>query len=64
MRLLALILFCFVLSSASAQPTGGDPNGGSAPGVPITGIEYLIGLGGLYGLKKMLGPKKKTERSD
>jgi hypothetical protein len=52
------ILTAFVLFSIRllAQPPG-DP--GVDPDVPITGIEILIGAGGIYGLRKMLRKKEK-----
>jgi hypothetical protein len=40
---------------ANAQP--GDPGGD--PDVPITGIEILLALGGLLGIKKLYGSKRK-----
>lgn len=40
-----------------AQP-GGDPGGGGNPTVPISGIEILLGVGGLYGARKFLQKKK------
>lgn len=43
------VLFSYTLN---AQP--GDPNGGGKPGVPITGIEYLVGLGALFGFRKIM----------
>jgi len=46
-------------TTLSAQPPG-DDDGGQKPGsAPISGIEYLIGLGGLLGVKKILDSKKK-----
>jgi hypothetical protein len=59
MRFFALILFFCLVSDINAQP--GDPNGGRPPGVPITGIEYLLGIGGLYGLKKIMNRSKKNK---
>jgi hypothetical protein len=48
--LLTLIVLTTVVSFA--QP--GDPGGGVKPGdVPITGIELLIGLGALWGGRKV-----------
>jgi hypothetical protein len=50
---LGLNCLCF------AQP-GSNPNGGGAPGTaPISGIEILIGLGGLLGAKKIFDFKRK-----
>lgn len=47
-----VVLFFWATSFAYCQP--GDPGGGGKPGVPITGIEYLIGLGGLFGVRKIV----------
>jgi hypothetical protein len=50
-------LVCLNLFSEGAvfsQP--GNPGGN--PDVPITGIEYIIGLGGLYGVRKILASAK------
>ena len=49
---LALVL---ILGQLVAQPGPPPP-----PDVPVTGIEYLIGLGGLYGLRKLINRSKKT----
>ena len=44
-----------------AQP-GSNPNDGAAPGTaPISGIEILIGLGGLFGAKKLFDLKRKAK---
>jgi hypothetical protein len=43
---------------AYTQPNGGGGPGGGPP-APISGIEYLLGAGALYGLKKMIGKQKK-----
>ncbi len=58
MKLFILLttFFTFTVFYGHSQP--GNPGGGGTP-VPITGIEYLIGLGGLYGVKKLLGRSKK-----
>jgi hypothetical protein len=40
-----------------AQP--GDPGGD--PDVPISGVEWLIGAGGIYGIRKLM---KKNKQSD
>jgi hypothetical protein len=42
--------------TASAQPGGGGPPGGPPP-VPLTGIEYLLISGGLFGAYKMIKRK-------
>lgn len=38
----------------------GDPGGGGVP-VPISGIEILLGLGGLYGAKKIYELTKRNK---
>ncbi|HEY0654542.1 MAG TPA: hypothetical protein VGD65_15505 [Chryseosolibacter sp.] len=56
----SFIVLSFVLfaSSAFGQP-GSNPGGGTKPGtVPISGIEILIAIGGLVGLKKIFDSKK------
>jgi hypothetical protein len=50
--LLVLIFICFVVSLAVAQPGGGPPPDPGEP-LPITGIEILIGLGCLLGIKRL-----------
>ncbi len=53
------VLICFCLLTviiAAAQP--GNPAGEVDPTVPISGIEVLIALGGLLGVKKFLTRKK------
>ncbi|MBS1557192.1 MAG: hypothetical protein JST69_00580 [Bacteroidetes bacterium] len=64
-KYLILSLFIGVSITLSAQPGGGRPcpKPPCPPPVPITGIEYLLGLGGLYGIKKLItDQKKKTSR--
>lgn len=51
---LLLILFQFN-SAVYAQP--GDP--GEDPDIPITGVEWLLLGGGLWGAKKIYDMKKK-----
>ena len=55
--LLLFSLFFAVTISVIAQP--GDPGGD--PDVPITGIEILITLGGLLGVRKFLRSKSKSD---
>jgi len=54
-RFFVIILFVFSAQITFAQP--GDPGGGD-PTVPITGIEVLLGMGGAWGLKKVLEKRK------
>jgi len=64
MKITKFLLFGFTMVfsiTLNAQPPG-DDNGGTKPGsVPITGIEYLIGLGGLFGIWKIMSFSKKKE---
>lgn len=61
------ILFgALIISSAAlyAQPGGGGkpcPRP-PCPQVPITGVEYLIGIGGLYGVKKLIDRSKNKDK--
>jgi hypothetical protein len=58
MRPLFILTIILISSwSAIAQPTGGGPGGGGPP-VPISGIEILIAVGGLIGLKKIFDSRK------
>jgi hypothetical protein len=52
---LCLALCVLALTVANAQPPG-DP--ATAPDIPITGIEILIALGGILGIKKLIARKK------
>lgn len=56
-RFFAVLLFSTIAIVAFGQP-GSNPGGGVKPGVPITGIEILIAIGGLVGLKKIFDSKK------
>jgi hypothetical protein len=55
--IVAVVLFVGVNITVYGQP--GDPGGD--PDVPITGIEYLIGFGGLLGIKKILSSSKRKQ---
>ena len=59
---IAIVLFAII--SWSAQPTPpGDPGPTGGPdNAPITGIEYLLGIGGLYGIKRLM--KRKSSDKD
>ena len=50
-----IVLLLITAGSLFAQP--GDPNGDAD--VPITGIEILISVGGLLGIKKLIVDKRK-----
>lgn len=53
-----IAIFFFATGGLLAQP--GDPGGD--PDVPITGIEILLGLGGVLGVKRILGLNKKSKK--
>lgn len=58
--LLVVILLIFASDVIVLAQPGQSPNGGGAPGTaPISGIEILIGLGGLLGAKKIFDAKRK-----
>lgn len=48
MFIVILLMGSFTMVFAQPGDPGGDPD------VPITGIEILLGIGGLYGAKKAL----------
>lgn len=54
LRITIVVFLIFISFALMAQP--GDPGGD--PGVPITGIEILIGIGVSLGLGKFLKSKK------
>jgi hypothetical protein len=58
-RVLALSFLMCVSACVlyAQQPPPGDP-GPDPDGVPITGIEILIGAGGALGLKKLMNKRK------
>jgi hypothetical protein len=60
-------LFIVLFASAStAQPgggSGGNPGGGNAPPVPISGIELLVGAGCLVGIKRSISFLKGFRKS-
>ena len=63
-KLLIMTICCCSAGQLYSQqgPSTGDPNEGGKPGAaPISGIEILIGLGGLLGAKKVFDLKRKTK---
>lgn len=60
LRSLVITALVVVAFAANAQPGGGRPCPlpPCPPPVPISGIEYLIGLGGLYGMRNLLKSRK------
>jgi hypothetical protein len=62
-KILTILLLVSSLTWVQAQP-GGGPGGGGDPGhgrpVPISGIEVLLVLGGILGVRKHLkSPSRK-----
>lgn len=49
-QLILTIVLAIGIQLSFAQP--GDPGGD--PDVPISGIEYLLGLGALFGFRKIM----------
>lgn len=61
--LLILLLLISGGYNALAQP-GSNPGGGVKPGVPITGIEWVLGAGALIGARKMYKKHKRTSKDN
>ena len=55
---LTLLAMCCVLCEVASQPMPAPPPDDPPP-VPITGIEILIGMGSLFGLKKAYDLRKR-----
>lgn len=55
MKTILIVILLFVKYPIIAQP--GNP-GGDPDSVPISGIEILIGVGALFGAKKIYDSKK------
>ena len=56
-KIILTLFFMFLAMPGFCQP-GSNPGGGTKPGVPITGIEILVAVGGLIGLKKIFDSRK------
>lgn len=50
--------FCMI-GYVQAQP-GSNPGGGGKPGVPITGVEWIVGAGALLGARKLYLNRKRS----
>ena len=59
LRLALFVLLLFIPGILIGQP--GDPGGD--PDVPITGIEILLALGGMLGIKRLMGFNSKSKKS-
>jgi hypothetical protein len=58
LRIIFSAALCLVVIGVIAQP--GDPI--NDPDVPITGIEILLAIGGILGLRKFITSKQKSSR--
>jgi hypothetical protein len=54
-----VFFLCLGFTFAAGQVVPQNPDGDPDVDVPITGIEILIGLGGLLGIKKIRDIRKK-----
>lgn len=54
-----LLLLLVAVNIAFSQPCNGPDCGSDVDNAPITGIEWLIGAGALWGLKKYHDMRKK-----
>lgn len=62
MRLLKIILPILFLVLCP-EITFGQPGGGGPGQVPLTGIEYLLGVGALWGAKKIYNRSKEKNNT-
>ncbi len=62
-KFIVALLILTVCSYKKIQAQPGGPGGGGDPDVPITGIEYLIGLGGFLGVKKLVQSRNKRSKN-
>jgi hypothetical protein len=57
-KLLVGVAIIFGPLVVSGQPAGGGPALGEEPDVPISGIEFILGGGMIYGARKIYLIKK------
>lgn len=58
LRIIFSAVLCVLVITVYAQPgLPGDPSGD--PDVPITGIEILLAIGGILGLRRFLSSKQR-----
>ncbi len=59
---LVIVILLGSMQAVFAQPPGDPCPGGPPcnPDVPITGIEWLIALGAMLGIKRLYGSKRKS----
>jgi hypothetical protein len=59
----AVLIITFLLLMAIntySQPGGGGDPGGGQP-VPLSGVEFLLGLGAALGVKRLMDLRKRTK---
>lgn len=62
---LSILVLILLVSIQVCVGQPGDPNGGGAPGsVPISGIEILIAVGALFGVKNLFTSRKNKITKD
>ena len=59
LTIISTVAFCCISAYCLAQPTTGDPGGNATP---ITGVEILLGLGALFGVKKIFTFNKRDTK--
>lgn len=58
---LCMVILCFWQMAVFGQPPGNPPGDPPDPDIPISGLEYLIGGGVLYGIRALLKARKKDQ---
>jgi len=61
LRVFFFTVFIYLTQNSIAQDRG-CPHPPCPPPAPISGIEYLIGMGGLYGVRKLIKSHRKLNR--
>lgn len=63
-KILSILLFLLAGSYYAMSQPGSNPGGGVKPGVPITGIEWVLGAGALLGARKMYNRHKRSSKDN
>jgi hypothetical protein len=58
-KVVLTILLCLPSAGLLYGQPGSNPGGGGKPGVPISGIEILLTLGGIAGIKKIIDSRRR-----
>lgn len=59
-KTLSILLFLLANGYFGVAQPGSNPGGGGKPGVPISGIEWVLGAGALLGARKMYNKHKRS----